>query len=98
MTSIIIRDDGEFYIDLNGNYTQGNEPGFLNRRCTMHDGHDCIGGFDQSVVDGTWRADVTAILDPETDTDITVLAAGVTRQEAITALWSKRHTAYFKKA
>ena len=95
----VILDDGEFFIDLNCNYEASNAPGFLERRCpysaTTPGGFECIGSFDKAV-DGTWRADVNAPYDPATDGDCRIVAQGVSRLDAIAALWRERHTAHTK--
>ena len=69
-TDKVILDDGEFYIDLNCNYEASNAPGFLERRCpysaTTPGGFECIGSFGKAL-DGTWKADVNAPYDPDTD-------------------------------
>ncbi len=95
-TDEIILDDGKFFIDLNCNYEASNAPGFLERRCaysaTTPGGYECIGSFDKAL-DGTWKADVNATYDPETDGDCFIVAKGVSRMEAITALWRARHVA-----
>ncbi len=89
-------DDGEFYIELNCNSEPSVAPGFLHRRCgygaTTPSGYECIGSF-QKRVDGTWSADVNAPLDQETDSDCLVLATGVSRMDAIAALWQGRKLA-----
>ena len=98
-TDKVILDDGEFCIDLNCNYEASNAPGFLERRCpysaTTPGGFECIGSFDKAV-DGTWRADVNAPYDPATDGDCRIVAQGVSRLDAIAALWRERHTAHTK--
>ena len=92
-TDQIILDDGEYYIVLNCNYPAQNAPGFLQRRCsigpTTPGGYECLGSFD-NMPNGTWKTDVTAPYDAETDGDCRVVAIGVSRMEAINALWKAR--------
>ena len=93
----IVLDDGEFYMELNGNYAAFEAPGFLHRRCgyglTTPGGYECLGSFAKTV-DGTWRADVAAPLDRDTDSDCTVVAERVSRMDSIAALWVNRNLAY----
>lgn len=92
----IILDDGEYFIDLNCNFEATIAPGFLQRRCayssTTPGGFECVGGFEKSF-DGTWRVDVNAAYDPDTDGDCRVVIEGVTRMDAIAGLWANRKTA-----
>ena len=92
----IVLDDGEFYIELNGNYEAAVAPGFLQRRClqglTTPSGFECIGSFDKSS-QGKWRADVNAPYDPTSESDVLVLAMDVERMDAISVLWHGRHQA-----
>ena len=96
-TDEIILDDGEFFIDLNCNYEASNAPGFLERRCaynaTTPGGFECVGSFDKAL-DGTWNASINMAYDPETDSDSRVVVDGVTRMDAITALWGARIEAH----
>ncbi len=91
-----ILDDGEFFIKLNCNYEAGDAPGFLNRRrshgVTTPGGYECVGGFDKAR-DGTWSADVNARYDPETESDCRRIVQGVSRMDAIAALWRERQYA-----
>ena len=93
----IILDDGVFYVELNVNSEASVAPGFLQRRCarglTTPGGYECVGSFGKAV-DGTWRADVSAPWDEDTDSDCNVLARGVARMDAIAALWAGRHVAH----
>ncbi|POR07961.1 hypothetical protein [Diaphorobacter sp. LR2014-1] len=89
----IILDDGVYFVDLNCNYETAKAPGFLQRRCsnglTTPGGYECVGSFDKAA-DGTWRADVNAAYDPETDGDCRRVIEGVSRMDAIAALWAAR--------
>lgn len=91
-----ILDDGEYFIDLNCNYEASIAPGFLQRRCaysvTTPGGFECVGVFEKSL-DGSWRADVNSAYDPDTDGDCRVVIQGVSRMDAIAALWANRKTA-----
>lgn len=93
----IILDDGNYYVQLNVNYEASNAPGFLHRRCgyglTTPGGYEVLGSF-QRAPDGKWSADVNAPLDEETDSDCLVLVDGVSRLDAIAALWTGRTFAY----
>lgn len=95
-TNKIILDDGKFYIDLNVNYESSTAPGFLSHRCALGPatpgGFECVGGFQKST-DGTWCANINAHYDSETDGDSEVVTQGVTRMDAIAALWSARNQA-----
>lgn len=92
----IILDDDEYFIDLNCNYEATIAPGFLQRRCayglTTPAGFECVGSFDKAL-DGTWNASVNAPYDPETDGDSLAVAEGVSRMDAIAALWAARKSA-----
>lgn len=91
-----ILDDGEYLINLNCNYDAKISPGFLLRRCSLSPttpgGYDYVGGFEKSS-DGTWRADVNSQYDPLTDGDCRIVIQGVSRMDAIVALWVNRKTA-----
>lgn len=95
--SLIILDDGAFYVELNCNYAKSDAPGFLHRRCefgvTTPGGYECLGSF-QKAVDGSWNADVAAPMDEETGCDCAILARNVSRMDAIAALWAGRTRAY----
>ena len=96
---VVLLDDGEFRIRLNGNYKASSAPGFLERKCVpgvaTPYGYTCVGSFDKShrfnTSDEEWCADVDAVYDPETDTNVTVVAVGVGRMDAIVSLWRRRH-------
>lgn len=92
----IVLDDGVFYIELNDNHKASIAPGFLQRRCphglTTPGGFECVGSFDRSL-DDTWQASVNAPYDPETDSDSKTVAEGVSRMDAIAALWAARKSA-----
>lgn len=96
---VVLLDDGEFRIRLNGNYKADSAPGFLERKCVpgvaTPYGYTCVGSFDKAhsfnTSDAQWCADVDAIYDPETDTNVTVVAVGVSRIDAIVSLWKRRH-------
>lgn len=96
-TDSIVLDDGTMYIDLNGNYEPSSAPGFLMRRCyfgpTTPGGCECIGSFEKDS-HGTWRARINAPYDPTDDSDCAVVAEGVSRLDAITALWHDRRKAH----
>ena len=49
--------------------------------------------FEQAL-DGTWRADVNTPYDPATDGDCRIVIEGVSRMDAIAALWRERHAAH----
>lgn len=89
----IILDDGKFFMSLNVNYEASIAPGFLSRRCALGPGtpggYECVGSFQKST-DETWSANINAHCDPETDGDSEVVAKGVTRLDAIAALWTAR--------
>lgn len=93
---MIVLDDGDFYIELNGNYDAVSAPGFLQRRCarglTTPGGYECVGSF-QRATNGRWRADVNAPFDEETEGDCLVLGEFGERMHAIAALWQRRHAA-----
>jgi len=93
---VIVLDDGEFYIELNCNYDAVIAPGFLQRQCawglTTPSGFECVGGFSRKA-DGTWWAEVNASFDEDTGGDCCVVAEGVSRMDAIAALWQRRHDA-----
>jgi hypothetical protein len=93
---LVLLDDGEFYIELNCNHDAVIAPGFLERRCerglTTPEGFECVGGFSKRP-DGSWRADINAPWDEESDSDCRVVADGVERMNAIAALWQRRHEA-----
>lgn len=97
----IIIDDGRYYIDLNCNYEAPDAPGFLALRCprglTTPGGFDCLGSFDKKP-DGTWQASIHTLLDEETDSDARTVAAGVSRMDAIAALWKHRESAFSRHA
>lgn len=92
----IILDDGVYYVDLNSNYEPSCAPGFLERRCsvgmTTPGGFECVGNFDKAL-DGTWNASINDHYDPATDGDSRMLVKGVSRMDAITALWANRTSA-----
>lgn len=97
---MVLLDDGEYRIRLNGNYRATEAPGFLERKCAAGVatpyGYTCVGSFDKKTSglragDAAWGADVDAAYDPQTDTNVTVVAVGVTRMEAIVCLWRRRH-------
>ncbi|MFZ7311751.1 MULTISPECIES: hypothetical protein [Comamonas] len=98
----VVLDDGTYFVALNTNYELQKAPGFLYKRCARTEdtpqGWECVGGFDTAwkpVNDGkNWRADVDAIYDEETDSDVTIVANNTTRMEAIALLWQHRHTAF----
>lgn len=96
-TDCIVLDDGTIYIDLNVNYEPSSAPGFLMRRCyfgpTTPGGCECIGSFYERS-DGTWEASINAPYDPTHDSDSTVVVEGVSRMDAIAALWHDRHNAH----
>lgn len=91
----ILLDDGEFYVELNENQDPAQAAGFLHRRCsfgpTTPGGNECLGSFQMKA--GAWSADVNAPLDEDTDSDCMVVATGVSRLDAIAALWQSRSLA-----
>jgi len=93
----IILDDGRFFIDLNCNYAASDAPGFLSLRCfagpTTPGGFECLGSFNKTTDGTTWEARVSAPYDSEIDSDSRTVITGVSRMEAISALWRERHTA-----
>lgn len=98
--SLIILDDGVFYVELNCNYPKAEAPGFLQRRCgyglTTPGGYECLGSF-QKAAHGFWSADVNAPLDEDTDSDCLMLTQNVSRMDAIAALWVGRNRAYLNR-
>ena len=93
---IQILDDGEYYVELNGNYPPAEAPGFLQRRCyvgvTTPSGYACVGSFECSPR-GTWQASIDAPYDPATGSDSRSLGQHRSRLDAIVALWSARREA-----
>jgi hypothetical protein len=93
----VIADDGEYYIELNGNYGAAEAPGFLQRRCytgvTTPGGYECVGSFERDA-QGLWQASIDAPYDEETDSDSRSLGHFAERMNAIVTLWGKRHEAY----
>ncbi len=93
----LVLDDGQYFVELDGNYAACIAPGFLHRRCyvgvTTPGGYECIGAFGQNPR-GVWHA----IIDmPYNDLrDSTSLAVGGfdERLDAIVALWGIRHKAH----
>ncbi|MDR6495169.1 hypothetical protein J2797_005085 [Paraburkholderia terricola] len=87
-------DDGEYFMQPNGNYpaTAGN--GFLMRRCCLsvirHRGIECLGGYDLKP-DGNWLVDIATHYDLDTDADCRVIGRFENRLDAIDALWQHRH-------
>lgn len=96
-TSTIVLDDGEFYVELNCNYSAAVAPGFLQRRCpagvTTPGGFECVGGFDRDS-NGLWCASIDAAYDATNDSDSKELGSYPERLDAIATLWARRHDAY----
>ena len=92
-----ILDDGEFYVELNGNVPPAQAAGFLQRRCyvgvTTPGGYECVGSFERNAA-GHWQASIDAVYDPKTGSDNRPLGVHPTRLDAIAALWSARRDAF----
>lgn len=92
-----VLDDGEFFIELNVNYSPSEAPGFLQRRCgygaTTPGGFECVGSF-QKDTDGSWSSDVNAPLNEDDDSDCLFVAKSVGRMDALVELWRNRHIAH----
>jgi hypothetical protein len=93
----VIIDDGEYYIELNGDYAAVVAPGFLQRRCysgvTTPDGYECVGRFGPDD-QGLWEASIGAPSGDATGGDSRSLGHFAERMNAIVALWGKRHEAW----
>jgi hypothetical protein len=93
----VIADDGEYYIELDGNHAPNDAPGFLQRRCYIGvitpDGYECVGSFGRNE-QGLWQASIDAPYDEATGTDRRTLGQFTERMNAIVALWGRRREAY----
>ena len=91
-----ILDDGEYYVELNKDFTTVNAPGFLQRRCydgvTTPDGYESVGRFDRDPQRG-WHACIDAPYDPIADSSCRNLGRFSDRMDAIVAFWFARRDA-----
>lgn len=93
---VLLYDDGTYFIEANGSYTDEQRANvFLCLRCMpdLHTpgGFTCIGGADQRG-GNNWRADLMDV--PTEDTDCTTVYDGESRNAAIAELWARRQQAY----
>lgn len=97
---ILLREDDDFFIEVNINGNPETTNGFLLRRCayslTSPEGVECVGGYDKDPA-GLWRADISKPLDSETDSDVEQLGTFDTRDLAVEALWQARSNAYARR-
>ena len=91
-----ILDDGDYYVVLAAHQVADCAVGFLERRCSVSDeapnGRECLGAFTRSD-GGGWAARISKEFDPRTGDECHVVAVGVARLDAITALWHSRRNA-----
>lgn len=93
----ILKEDGDYFIDVNINGNPETTNGFLMRRCvfclTTPEGAECVGGYDRDAT-GKWHASITSVYDDENDSDVETLGSYGTRDEAVEALWDARERSY----
>ncbi len=93
----LVLDDGQFFVELDGNYSPCVAPGYLRRRCyvgvTTPGGYECIGGFDRDAR-GLWQATIDMPYNDVRDTDSLEVGGFEKRLDAIVALWGIRHKAH----
>ena len=98
--TLVILDDGRYYIELNVNHPRASAPGFLQRRCyvgvTTPDGYECLGSFEQDSRSGLWLASISRPYDEAIDSDCENLGRFPRRLDAVVALWGARHRAYYR--
>jgi len=96
----ILREDDDFFIEVNINGNPETTNGFLLRRCaltlTSPEGVECVGGYDREP-SGRWNASISAPQDAITDSDAQPLGYFDTRDLAIEALWQARSNAYTRR-
>ena len=89
----IVLDDGEYFVHLANHQPRDTAVGFLERRCPLSDatpgGAECLGAFTSSA-DCTWQARIATAGNAPTDPGFRVVATGVSRLDAIVALWRSR--------
>ena len=94
---LILKEDGDYFIETNINGEPETTNGFLMRHCalslTSPEGAECVGGYDRDVA-GKWNASITCAYDSENDSDVENLGSYGTRDEAVEALWAARSRAY----
>ena len=94
----IVLDDGEYYVDLAAGQALDSAVGFLERRCrptgAAPNGFECLGAFTMAS-NLTWEARIATAFDISTGRDCKAVAAGVSRLDAIAALWRARRDACF---
>lgn len=95
--SLLLLDDGTYYIERNSNGDPKTTNGFLQRRCsigtTTPGGYECLGSYDRAP-SGEWRASINAAYDANSDSDARELGRFKRNVEAIAALWKARHEAH----
>ncbi len=93
----LVLDDGQFFVELDGNYPTCVAPGFLWRRCyvgvTTPGGYECIGGFDRDAR-GLWQATIDMPYNDVRDSDSLEVGGFKDRLDAIVALWGIRRKAH----
>ena len=89
----IVLDDGEYFIHLANHQPRDTSVGFLERRCPVSlatpGGAECLGAFT-SGADCTWQARIATAGNVPADPGFRVVATGVSRLDAIVALWRSR--------
>ena len=89
----IVLDDGEYFIHLANHQPRDTSVGFLERRCPVSpatpSGAECLGAFTSSA-DCTWQARIATAGNVPADPGFRVVAIGVSRLDAIVALWRSR--------
>ena len=92
----IVLDDGEYFVHLANHQPRDTSVGFLERRCPVSaatpGGAECLGAFTCGA-DCTWQARIATAGNAPADPGFRVVAIGVSRLDAIVALWQSRHEA-----
>ena len=93
--SLVVLDDGEYFIELNPNMQPAEAPGFLQQRwyvgVTTPGGYECIGSFERHAGD-EWEASIDTSID-DNGSDSRRLGRFAQRLDAIVTLWTARHDA-----
>lgn len=94
---LILKEDGDYFIEVNINGDPETTNGFLMHRCafslTAPEGAECVGGYDRDL-SGEWNASVSRAYDSEDDSDVEYLGKYPSRDEAVDALWQARTLAF----
>jgi hypothetical protein len=95
--TLLLLDDGNYYIERNCNGDPLTTNGFLHRRyvfgTTKPAVYECLGSYERTP-SGEWTARINAAYDPTSDCDACELGSFKRNVEAIAALWKARYKAH----